>query len=126
MVAATLGGVLTTWVTFVPCFLWILLGAPFVGALRGNRTLGGGLAAITAIVNLAIWFALHVLLAEVNEIRALAMTVDVTATGSLRLASLLLTAGALLAVFHFNAGMILTLAACAARGVAYYLLGGSI
>ena len=44
MVAGTLGGMLTTWVTFVPCFLWIFLGAPFVEALRGNRALGGALA----------------------------------------------------------------------------------
>ena len=74
MIAGTLGGILTTWVTFVPCFLWIFLGAPFVEGLRGNRALGGALAAITAavvgvILNLAIWFALHVLFAQVNEIR---------------------------------------------------------
>ena len=69
MIAGTLGGMLTTWVTFVPCFLWIFLGAPFVEGLRGNRALGGALAAITAavvgvILNLAIWFALHVLFAR--------------------------------------------------------------
>jgi chromate transporter len=131
MVAGTLGGLLTTWVTFVPCFLWIFLGAPFVEALRGNRPLGGALAAITAavvgvILNLAIWFALHVLFAELKEVRALGMTIDVPAPGSLRVPSLLLTAGALLAVFRLGAGMIPTLAACAGLGVAYYLLGGSI
>jgi chromate transporter len=131
MVAGTLGGMLTTWVTFVPCFLWIFLGAPFVEALRGNRALGGALAAITAavvgvILNLAIWFALHVLFAEVNEIEALGMTLDVPVPGSLRAASLLLTAGALLAVFRFEVGMIPTLGACAALGVVYHLLGGPI
>ena len=57
--------------TFVPCFLWIFLGAPFVEALRGNRALSGALAAITAavvgvILNLAVWFALHVLFGEVR------------------------------------------------------------
>ena len=122
---------LTTWVTFVPCFLWIFLGAPFVEALRGNRALGGALAAITAavvgvILNLAVWFALHVLFAEVNEVRLPGVTLDVPVPGSLRVASLVLTAGALLAVFRFKAGMIPTLAACAALGVAYHLLGGSI
>jgi chromate transporter len=131
MLAGTLGGMLTTWVTFVPCFLWIFLGAPFVEALRGNRVLGGALAAITAavvgvILNLAIWFALHVLFAELNEIRVLGMRLDVPEPGSLRLPSLLLTAGALLAVFRFHAGVIPTLAACAALGVAYHLLGGSV
>ncbi|MGH6899331.1 MAG: chromate efflux transporter [Geminicoccaceae bacterium] len=131
MVAGTLGGMLTTWVTFVPCFLWIFLGAPFVEALRGNRALGGALAAITAavvgvILNLAIWFALHVLFAEVSEVRALGMTLDVPALGSLRVASLVLTAGALLAVFRFNVGMIATLGACAGLGVVHHLLGGPV
>jgi chromate transporter len=49
-VAGTLGAVLATWVTFVPCFLWIFLGAPFIEALRGNRALNAALAAITAAV----------------------------------------------------------------------------
>ena len=131
MLAGTLAGMLTTWVTFVPCFLWIFLGAPFVEALRGNRALGGALAAITAavvgvILNLAIWFALHVLFAEVYEVRAPGLSLDVPEPASLRPASLLLTAGALVAVFRLNVGMIVTLAACAGLGVAYYLLGGSI
>src|ERR1700676_563271 len=64
MLAGTLGGVLATWCTFVPCFLWIGLGAPFIERLRNNKPLNGALAGITAavvgvILNLAIWFALH-------------------------------------------------------------------
>ena len=64
MLAGTLGGLLATWVTFMPCFLWIFLGAPFVETLRGNKGLAGALGAITAavvgvILNLSIWFALH-------------------------------------------------------------------
>ena len=70
---------LTTWVTFVPCFLWIFVGAPFIETLRGNKALSAALSAITAavvgvILNLAIWFALHTLFAEVHEVRALGMT----------------------------------------------------
>ena len=66
LLAGALGGVLTTWVTFVPCFLWIFVGAPFVETLRGNKALSSALSAITAavvgvILNLAIWFALHTL-----------------------------------------------------------------
>ena len=62
MLAATLGGLLATWVTFVPCFLWIFLGAPYIETLRGNKGLAGALTAITAavvgvILNLSIWFA---------------------------------------------------------------------
>lgn len=74
MVAGILGSVITTWVTFVPCFLWIFLGAPFIEALRGKRWLNAGLSTITAavvgvVLNLAIWFALHTLFAEVDEPR---------------------------------------------------------
>ena len=131
MVAGTLGGLLTTWVTFVPCFLWIFLGAPFVEALRGNRALGGALAAITAavvgvILNLAIWFALHVLFAEVEEVRVLAMSIDVPTPASLKVPSLVLTLAALIAIFRFGIGMIAVLAACAALGVGYHLVGGAI
>jgi chromate transporter len=131
MIAGTLGGLLTTWVTFVPCFLWIFLGAPFVEALRGNGALGGALAAITAavvgvILNLAIWFALHVLFAEVEEVRVLAMSIDVPQPASLNLPSLVLTLGALVAIFRFGIGMIPVLAACAVIGVAYHLVGGAL
>jgi len=65
LLAATLGALITTWVTFVPCFLWIFLGAPYVEHLRGNTRLGTTLTAVTAsvvgvVLNLAVWFALHV------------------------------------------------------------------
>src|SRR3546814_13705484 len=64
IVAATLGAILTTWVTFVPCFLWIFAGAPYVERLRENKALSAALAAIPAavvgvILNLALWFAIH-------------------------------------------------------------------
>ena len=66
LLAATLGAFITTWVTFTPCFLWILVGAPHIEQLRGNKILSMALSAITAavvgvILNLAIWFALHVI-----------------------------------------------------------------
>jgi chromate transporter len=72
LVAGTLGAALTTWVTFVPSMLWIFAGAPFIEQLRGNRQLAGALAAITAavvgvILNLSVWFALHVLFGKVTE-----------------------------------------------------------
>ncbi len=66
LVAATLGALITTWVTFVPCFLWIFLGAPYIEKLRGHESLTAALSAVTAavvgvILNLAIWFGLHVI-----------------------------------------------------------------
>jgi chromate transporter len=65
LLAATLGSLITTWVTFTPCFLWVFVGAPYIERLRGNTRLSAALSAITAavvgvILNLAIWFAMHV------------------------------------------------------------------
>ena len=73
--AGVLGAAMTTWVTFVPSMLWIFAGAPFVERLRANRQLSGALAAITAavvgvILNLSVWFALHVLFGQVTEMHA--------------------------------------------------------
>ncbi len=70
--AGLLASVVVTWVTFAPCFLWILVGAPWVERLRGHAVLNAGLSAITAavvgvILNLALWFGLHVLFARVHE-----------------------------------------------------------
>ena len=66
LTAATLGALITTWATFVPCFLWIFIGAPYVERLRGNVALTAALATVTAavvgvILNLAVWFGLHVI-----------------------------------------------------------------
>ena len=74
MLAGTLGGLLATWVTFAPCFLWIFLGAPFIEKLRGNKALSAALSAITAavvgvILNLALWFAIHTVFHEVRQVR---------------------------------------------------------
>ncbi len=67
--AGALGGFLTTWVTFTPCFLWIFLGAPYIERLRNNARLGSALSAITAaivgvVLNLAVLFTYHVLMPE--------------------------------------------------------------
>jgi chromate transporter len=75
VIAGVLGAVMTTWVTFVPSMLWIFAGAPFVEPLRANKQLSGALAAITAavvgvILNLSVWFALHVLFGKVTEMHA--------------------------------------------------------
>src|SRR5207247_314626 len=77
LLAGTLGGLLTTWVTFIPCFLWIFAGAPFVEALRGNKALNAALSSITAavvgvVLNLAVWFALHALFHQVWQVPGLA------------------------------------------------------
>jgi chromate transporter len=131
MVAGTLGGILATWVTFTPCFLWIFLGAPYIETIRGNKALSAALATITAavvgvVLNLAVWFALHVLFAEVNEVRWLGMKIEVPVPGSANIPSLILTLGAILAVFRFKIGMIPVLLACSALGILYYLVTGQV
>ena len=81
MLAGTLGGLLATWVTFTPCFLWIFLGAPFIEKLRGNQALSAALSAITAavvgvILNLAVWFAIHTVFRETVPVRAFPLSFD--------------------------------------------------
>lgn len=131
LLAATLGGLLTTWVTFTPCFLWIFLGAPFVEALRSNRALSAALATITAavvgvILNLAVWFGLHVLFGELIEVSGFGMSVDVPVLSSVNVASLVLTLGALIAVFRFKVGMLPVLAACSGAGLLSGLVSGTL
>jgi chromate transporter len=128
LLAGTLGGILTTWVTFLPCFLWIFLGAPFVEALRGNKALGAALSAISAavvgvILNLAIWFALHTLFDDVREIAGLGFKFDVPVLSSINPVALLLTLAALVAVFRYRIGTLTVLAASAAAGMLLYLVG---
>ena len=130
-VAGTLGGLLTTWVTFVPCFLWIFLGAPFVETIRGNRALAAALAVITAavvgvVLNLAVWFGLHVLFGEVHQVNGFGMSLEIPVLATIDPAALALMLAAIVAVFHFKIGMILVLAACSAAGVLYFLAVGAI
>lgn len=111
LVAGTLGGLLTTWVTFAPCFLWIFVGAPYVERLRGNRALAGALSAITAavvgvILNLAVWFALHTIFAETRPFAAGPIRFDLPILSSLNPWALMLAAAAVLAVFRFKAGVV--------------------
>lgn len=123
--AGVLGAGLTTWVTFVPCFLWIFLGAPYIEALRGNRVLNASLTSITAavvgvILNLAVWFGLHTVFSEITEGRFGAVRLFVPAWQSVDVAVLALTAGALVATLRFRIGMLPTLAGSAALGVLYF------
>jgi chromate transporter len=128
LLAGTLGGLLATWVTFVPCFLFIFLGAPFIERLRGNTALHGALSAITAavvgvILNLAVWFAIHTVFRETRPMRGLGIAFDAPVLASVDVWALLLSAAAVLAMFRFRAGMVPTLAACAAAGVALHVAG---
>jgi chromate transporter len=128
MLAGTLGGLLATWTTFVPCFLWIGLGAPFVERLRDQKALNGALAGITAaivgvILNLAIWFALHTVFRETFSVRGFGVSFDAPVLASVNPWAFALSVAAIVAIFRFRTGTIQTLAACSAAGAVLHLLG---
>ncbi|MEC8588261.1 MAG: chromate efflux transporter [Pseudomonadota bacterium] len=131
MMAGCLGALVTTWVTFAPCFLWIFLGAPYIEALRGNRMLAVALTGITAavvgvVLNLAIWFGLRVMfddLADVTLPSLGVITVSVPVLSSFDPLASAIIAGALLAITRFGVGMIKVLAVSAATGLALGSVG---
>jgi chromate transporter len=125
--AAIVGSALTTWVTFVPPMLLIFAGAPFVEQLRANPRLSGALNAITAavvgvILNLTVWFALHVLFAQVVEARAgpLRWYAFDPASIDLKVSALALVAALLAFVLH--RGLIQLVVIMSALGIAVRLL----
>jgi chromate transporter len=128
MLAGTLGGLLATWCTFVPCFLWIGLGAPFIERLRDHKPLNGALAGITAavvgvILNLAIWFALHTWFREATHVKTYGLSFDLPVIASIDPWALGLSLAAIVAMFRFKTGAIATLLVCSATGLALHLLG---
>src|SRR5262245_4806083 len=128
LTAATLGGLLTTWVTFIPCFLWIFLGAPFVEVLRGNKALNGAMSAITAavvgvVLNLAIWFAIHTVFRETIPVHQLALNFDAPKLSTVDPWALALSVSAAVAIFRFKVGMIPTLLGSCVAGIMLYAIG---
>jgi chromate transporter len=131
MLAGTWGGLLATWVTFVPSFVFIFLGAPYLEALRGHRALSAALAAITAavvgvVLNLAIWFGLHTLFAVVDTHHVLGMKLQVPQLASASPTAMVLTLAAILALFRFRLGMVTVLGGAALAGVVWRAVSGAI
>jgi chromate transporter len=111
-------------VTFAPCFLWIFLGAPYVEALRGNRTIHAALSAITAavvgvILNLSVWFAVHTIFGTVRTTPFGLVRADIPEWGSIDPAALLLSVAALVAMLRFKVGMGWTLLGSAFLGASW-------
>jgi len=127
MVAGVLGSIVTVWVTFVPCFLWIFLGAPYIEALRGNRSLHAALSTITAavvgvILNLSLWFGLHTVFRQVTERQLGPLRLLVPDVTTLDVAAAALAALAMLSMFRLKLGVPKTLAGCAVLGAAWKLV----
>jgi chromate transporter len=125
LVAGLVGSVVTTWVTYAPCFLWIFVGAPYIEHLRGRASLTAALSGITAavvgvILNLAIWFAAHVFFHETIVVGApFDMTLPVPS--SIDVAGVGIGLAAFVALFGLRWGILGTLGLGMALGVAYAL-----
>jgi len=114
LLAATIGALITTWATFTPCFLWIFLGGPYIEQLRGNSQLTSALSAITAaivgvVLNLAVWFALHVFF---------------PATGPIDWFALLLCAAAFVALLRYKVDIVPIIIGSGILGLLYKSLAG--
>jgi chromate transporter len=120
------GAVVTLWMTFAPCFLWIFAGAPYIEAIGRRPKLSGALAAITAavvgvILNLSLWFGLHVLFGNVARIEGW-FRPWVPEWGKLDWFSLALSILAAVLLLRFHFGIIRTLMVCATIGAAWRLI----
>lgn len=129
LAAGVLGSIVTTWATFVPCFIWIFLGAPYIEHLRGNKSLTAALSAITAavvgvVLNLAVWFSLHTVFGVVDETHIGPVRLFLPVLSSVDLAALGIALAAMVAMFRFKVNMLATLGGSAALGMLlYYALG---
>jgi len=126
--AGTIGGLIATFVTFAPCFLWIFAGAPHVERLRGNPRLSGALAGITAavvgvIASLALWFAVHALFTQSITIDDGPLNFDWPILVSINPWAALLALAAAIAIFRFRLGIAPTILGAAAIGVGLHFAG---
>jgi chromate transporter len=122
-----LAGLLTTWVTFVPCFLWIFIGAPHIERLRHNAALSSALAAITAavvgvILHLGLWFAFHYLFGRQRDLNFGLLKLSLPDLISINWIALGLTAAAIVALFRFKIGAIALILSTGLAGLGVSLL----
>lgn len=127
LLAGVLGAAMTTWVTFVPSFFFIFVGAPYVEALRKSERLHASLSTITAavvgvILNLSIWFALHTVFRQMTTLQAGPLQLDVPVWRSVEPGALALSIAAMLAIFRWKLGLGKTLIGSAAIGGVYWWL----
>ena len=128
VVMGILGAVVTLWATFAPCFLWIFVGAPYIERLNAIPALRSALSAITSavvgvILNLTVWFALHVLFARLEWVSAGPFHFEWPDVSTLRIdAAGLAVLGAVL-LFGLHRGIATTLAVTGGTSLALHALG---
>ena len=130
-VAATIAALLTTWVTFVPCFMFIFLGAPYVERLRGNRGLSSALTGITAavvgvIANLAVYFALHTLFSDTSTVTWGPAVLELPVLGTAEPVPIAIALVATFLLFRLRWSVLRTLGTCALLGFVAVLVGGPV
>jgi chromate transporter len=126
--AAVLASLLVTWVTFVPSFLFVLLGAPYMERLRGNRSLSAALTGITAavvgvIANLGVYFAVHTLFSRTLDVDSGPLHLELPDLGTLRPVPLAIAVLAAVLLFRLRWSVLRTLGVCALLGLAAGLAG---
>ncbi|QIK66529.1 chromate efflux transporter [Nocardioides sp. HDW12B] len=130
-VAATLAALLTTWVTFVPCFVFIFLGAPYVERLRGNRSLSAALTGITAavvgvIANLAVFFAIHTLFADTVQAGWGAISLELPVLDTVRPVAVVIGLVAAVLLFTLKWSVLRVLGVCALLGLVHGLVAAAV
>ncbi|MEH6413897.1 chromate efflux transporter [Pseudomonas sp. CGJS7] len=125
LVAALLGAAMTTWVTFVPSFLFIFVGAPYIEALRRNRSLHAALSAVTAavvgvVLNLAVWFTLHTAFKDLVQHPFGPFLLELPVWGSIEPGAAILAAATMVAMLRFKLGLGWTLLGSSLVGAAYW------
>ena len=121
MVAGVLGSLVTTWVTFAPCFLWVFAGAPFVERLRKIKLLNAALSCVTAavvgvVLNLSIWFAMHTLFGNMIDMTFAGMHWSFPEIQSISFSATAIMLVACVLLFRLKWNMAATLAVCTAAG----------
>ncbi len=127
MFAGIIASVVVTWVTFVPCFLFIFLGAPYIEYLRGNKSLTTTLSGITAavvgvVLNLGVWFTIHTVFSEVHSWEGYGIKLDIPVWASADMYAVLIGIGSFIALFKFNIDMLKVLGISVIVGIICYYL----
>jgi chromate transporter len=125
-----LGAAITLWATFAPCFLWIFAGAPYVERLSTSPRLTGALSAVTAavvgvILNLSLWFALHVFFAKVEPVWRGPLRLWLPDVATLDLKAVALSAFAAFLLLSMKLGIAATLAISAGAAIAWFMLSAA-
>jgi chromate transporter len=128
-VAAILGATMTVWVTFVPCFVLVFLGAPHIEGLRRNATLSSALTGVTAavvgvIANLSLYFAIHTLFGSVKNYRSGPLRLELPAWSTLKTSSVIVAAVAFVLVFKAKLSVLKVLGCCACLGAVLHVVAG--